>query len=144
MIESRMEIHEVKTNGDLLAAFPVLNVLRPALTPEALALAFPLQSQEGYRLFALTVEGRVAACIGWRLVHKLSSGRTMYVDDLVTAPHQRGKGYAQALLEHAEAEARATGCASFTLDSGHQRHDAHRLYLNFKMRIAAHHFHKDL
>lgn len=139
-----MEIRELTTDEDLVAAFPVLKELRPALTPELLAASFPVQKAEGYRLFAVAVDQKIVACIGWRIQTYLHSGRTMYVDDLVTAASHRGHGYAKALLDQAQAAAGQAGCRTFSLDSGHQRFDAHRVYLNFGMRILSHHFAKDL
>jgi GNAT superfamily N-acetyltransferase len=59
-------------------------------------------------------------------------------------PTSRGKGYAGKLLDFVEAEARAKGYKVVTLDSGHQRFDAHRLYLNKGFKIVAHHFSKTL
>jgi GNAT superfamily N-acetyltransferase len=139
-----MEIRELENETDLEAAFPVLKELRPALTLAGLRDSFPRQRAEGYRLWAAEVGGRIAAVIGWRILHLLHSGKTLYVDDLVTSPAYRGQGLARALLDHTEAEARRAGCSTFSLDSGPQRHDAHRLYLNFRLRIVSHHFAKDL
>lgn len=139
-----MDVRELLTDSDLLNAFPVLKELRPALTPTALVNAFPAQRAEGYRLFAAVDDDKIVACIGWRLLTTLSSGRTLYVDDLVTAPAQRHKGHARALLEAALEAAREAGCRSLSLDSGHQRFDAHRLYLNAGLRIVSHHLARDL
>ncbi|MEI8096204.1 MAG: GNAT family N-acetyltransferase [Spirochaetales bacterium] len=139
-----MLIRELLTEGDLTRAFPVVKELRPLLTLGVLLSAFPVQRAEGYRLFAAEAGGEVTAVIGWRVQTYLHSGKTLYVDDLVTATAHRGKGYARALLDHAEAAAREAGCRSFSLDSGHQRFDAHRVYLNSGLRIVSHHFAKDL
>ncbi len=144
MVQYTMEIRELETENDLKDAFPVLKELRPALTLAGLLNSFPRQRAEGYRLWGARVDGHVAAVIGWRIQHMLHSGKTMYVDDLVTAPSHRGEGLGRALLDHAEAQARQAGCATFSLDSGPQRHDAHRLYLNFRMKIVSHHFSKEL
>jgi hypothetical protein len=45
-----------------------------------------------------------------------------------------------------EAEARRTGCDELHLDSGvgPEREAAHRLYFRHGMRIASHHFSRDL
>jgi GNAT superfamily N-acetyltransferase len=82
--------------------------------------------------------------MGWRILNKLHEGRTLYIDDLVTAAASRRRGFAQALLALAEDHARRAGCRSVTLDSGHQRFDAHRTYLNAGFRIVSHHFTRDL
>jgi GNAT superfamily N-acetyltransferase len=70
--------------------------------------------------------------------------RRLYVDDLVTTASSRSAGVGQALLAELEGRARAAGCAVLDLDSGVQRHDAHRFYLRERMAISAHHFTKQL
>ncbi|WP_086055417.1 GNAT family N-acetyltransferase [Protofrankia coriariae] len=66
----------------------------------------------------------------------------MYVDDLSTLEDARRRGYGRRLLEWLFAEARRLGCDQVQLDSGvgPTRTDAHRLYMNAGMAIAAHHF----
>ena len=53
---------------------------------------------------------------------------------------------AGALLDWLIEEARRLGCGQLHLDSGvgPDREDAHRLYLNKRLRISAHHFQLDL
>jgi GNAT superfamily N-acetyltransferase len=105
-----------------------------------------VQRPEGYRLVVVHDGDRVVAVAGFRLMTNLFSGRVLYVDDLSTHPDARRRGHAAALLEWCEAEARRLGCSELHLDSavGPDRQDAHRLYLNAGMRIAAHHFEKQL
>ncbi len=47
-----------------------------------------------------------------------------------------------ALLRELERRARDAGCAVVDLDSGVQRHGAHRFYLRERMDITSHHFAK--
>ena len=49
-----------------------------------------------------------------------------------------------ALLNWLEDKARHLGCAALTLDSGVQRHDAHRFYFREGMTILAYSFRKAL
>jgi GNAT superfamily N-acetyltransferase len=56
-----------------------------------------------------------------------------WVPDLVVTEAARGAGAGMALLQEAEARARAQRCPTFTLESGFQRTDAHRLYERFGM-----------
>jgi GNAT superfamily N-acetyltransferase len=103
-----------------------------------------VQRAEGYRLAAVfdPSEGDAAAVGGFRVGHSLAWGHAMYCDDLSTRAAFRGKGYAGAIIDWMYAEARRLGCAQFHLDSGvgPDRQEAHRLYLNKKMRISSHHF----
>jgi PhnO protein len=65
-----------------------------------------------------------------------------WVPDLFVAEHARLRGIAFALLEEAERRARERGCWHLTLESGHQRAEAHALYRRFRMRDAGRSFSK--
>jgi hypothetical protein len=62
----------------------------------------------------------------------------------VTDQTNVGKGYAGALLDWVFEKAKELGCQQIHLDSGYQRHAAHRLYLNKKMKMVCHHFSKEI
>jgi GNAT superfamily N-acetyltransferase len=98
------------------------------------------QQRGGFRLIFLEADDVVRAVAGYRIYDLLFSGRTLYLDDLVTRAADRSRGFGGQLFDWLVAEARREGCAAFTLDSGVQRFDAHRFYLMKRMKIAAHHF----
>lgn len=83
-----------------------------------------------------------AAFIGYRVMHTLRTSWMIYVDDLYTDPGHRGKGFAGALLDYVDRDAREKGIPSIHLDSGYMLHDAHRLYLNKGYVLACNHFAK--
>ena len=101
-----------------------------------------VQRPEGYRLVGVSDGERVLAVAGFRVLSTLFAGRMLYIDDLSTHPDARRRGYAGALLEWCEQEARRLGCDELHLDSAviPERQDAHRLYFNRRMRIASYHF----
>jgi GNAT superfamily N-acetyltransferase len=98
------------------------------------------QQKGGYLLAFLESEGEVRSAVGYRFLEKLLSGRYLYVDDLVTRESDRSQGYGEQLFAWLIEQAREHGCENLELDSGVQRHDAHRFYLVNGMRISAHHF----
>jgi GNAT superfamily N-acetyltransferase len=102
------------------------------------------QRLEGYRVVAAFDPSSedAAAVAGFRTGHYLAWGYSMYCDDLSTRSPFRGKGHGGVLLDWMVTEARRLGCEQFHLDSGvgPDRQDAHRLYLNKRMRISSHHF----
>ncbi len=101
--------------------------------------------QEGYQLAFIEDEtGQAAAVIGFRYLWFTYNGKHLYIDDLSTLPEVRGKGYGGMLIDHVCDLAKQKGYAVVTLDSGHQRFDAHRLYLNKGFTISSHHFSKQL
>jgi GNAT superfamily N-acetyltransferase len=101
-----------------------------------------VQRPEGYRIVGAFEGERCVAVAGFRVIHNLFSGDTLYVDDLSTLPEARGRGHGRALLEWCKEEGRRQGCGEFHLDSGvgPEREDAHRLYFNTGLRITSYHF----
>jgi GNAT superfamily N-acetyltransferase len=126
-------------------ALPVLQELRPHLDGDARRAVQAEGAPQGYTFTAAFDDG--GDCLGvagWRIVATAFVGRKLYVDDLVTASSARGTGVGAALIAHLEQRARAAGCTVLDLDSGVQRHDAHRFYLRERMHISSHHFTKRL
>ena len=132
------------TEDDIIKCSDVLRTLRPHLTETELAEMIKEMWQNGFKLAFIEEDNKGVAAIGYRHLQFLYNGKHIYIDDLVTLPGYRGKGYAAALLDHVETEAKEHGYKTITLDSGHHRGDAHRLYLNKKFTISAHHFVKQL
>lgn len=85
-------------------------------------------------------EDRCLAIPGWRIVVNTSTLRKLYVDDLSTTSTARSTGVGGALLRELRIRAHSEGCHVLDLDSGVQRHDAHRFYLRERMEITSHHF----
>src|SRR6478735_10516537 len=118
------------TEEDILKCWDVLFVLRPHLIKETFVSTVQEMMTEGYQLAYIEENGKAVAAIGFRYVQFLYNGKHFYIDDLSTLPESRGKGYGGMLLDYVADLAREKGFKAITLDSGHARHDAHRLYLN--------------
>ena len=139
-----MEIRIAKTDEDILRCFKVLKELRPHLHSDSYLSTVKKMMAEGYLLAYIEENNIAVAAVGFRYLQLLYNGRQYYIDDLSTLPENRGKGHAGKLLDYVIDLARKEGFAAVTLDSGHQRFDAHRLYLNRGFKIVAHHFAKNL
>jgi GNAT superfamily N-acetyltransferase len=125
-------------------AYEAMLELRPNIGTETqfVALVNDVQRPTGYRLVASFDDGNsvAAAAAGFHIRDMLAWGHYLYVEDLVTRASARRGGHATGLLAWIRAEAVRHGCDSLQLDSGVQRHDAHRLYLSCGYRITGHHF----
>jgi GNAT superfamily N-acetyltransferase len=119
---------------------PVLIELRPHLTPETLAQVYSEGHPQGLRFTAVYDDGRCVAVAGWRIVAATVALRKLYVDDLVTASDQRGRGVGAALLSELERRAREAGCRVLDLDSATEREDAHRFYFREGLVVRGFHF----
>ena len=137
-----MVIQTGKSAVDIFKCREVVFELRPQLEQENLLVIIQEMMSEGYQFAYIEVDGKAVSFIGYRYLQYLFNGKHIYIDDLSTLPEYRGKGYADKLLQHVEEIAILKGYDVVTLDSGHQRTDAHRLYLNKGFNIVAHHFSK--
>ena len=139
-----MEITEAKTDAEILLCWDVANELRPHLEKEKFVSLIKEMFSEGYHLAFVQENGIALAAIGFRYLQFLYNGKHFYIDDLATLSSARKKGYGSALLDYVFELAKQKGFKSVTLDSGHHRHDAHRLYLNKGFTISSHHFSRQL
>lgn len=127
-------------------AFNAMQALRTDLADEQAFVqqVDEIQRAEGYRLVAAFEDGETsaAAVAGFRVGHGLAWGHYLYVDDLSTMPKARRRGHGRELLGWLVEEGKRLGCDQLHLDSGVglDRADAHRLYLNAGLVIAAYHF----
>ena len=77
--------------------------------------------------------------------YNLASGYHIHIDDLVTMPQCRQKGYASRLLEEVRKIGAETGATKIHLNVhvNHDRAGAHRLYFKNGFEICAYHFRCD-
>jgi GNAT superfamily N-acetyltransferase len=132
------------TPEEIDRCFPVMSQLRPLLIEAEFAGRIQAQQADGYQLAFLEHEGAVVSVAGFRVQKMLSSGKTFYVDDLVTDAAARSKGHGEAMIQWLIALAKEAQCNSFDLDSGTHRQDAHAFYLRNRLRITSFHFHLPL
>ncbi len=118
----------------------VMRELRPHIKAIDFAARVLSQQNEGYQLAFLELDGVVRSVAGFRILHLLFSGRTLYIDDLVTHDSDRSRGFGAALFDWLVKHAKEQACEYLTLDSGVQRFAAHRFYLTRGMDITSHHF----
>lgn len=128
-------------------AYLALRELRPAIgsVDDFVERVNRIQRPEGYRVIGSFADGeeQAVAAAGFRTQHFLAWGHALYVDDLSSRPGFRRQGHSGALMDWLLGEARRLGCEQLHLDSGvgPDREEAHRLYLNKRLRISSHHFH---
>ena len=134
------------SDADLRRCFAVMRQLRPHFEQEEgfIAQVRRQMAQERWRLAFVEEADEVVALAGFRLLECLASGKTLYVDDLVTREEARSKGHGESLMRWLEAHARKLGCQTFSLDSGTQRTAAHKFYFRMGMSIPSFHFAKTL
>ncbi|MCU1253446.1 MAG: family N-acetyltransferase [Edaphobacter sp.] len=128
------------TPEEIDRCFLVMSQLRPLLIEEEFFERIKTQQAEGFQLAFLENESAIVSVAGFRIQNMLSSGKTFYVDDLVTDSAARSQGHGEAMLQWLIALAREAGCHTFSLDSGTQRQDAHAFYLRQRLRITSFHF----
>ena len=89
-----------------------------------------MQSQPGNVYLVAEIDGRVAGCLQYTLIHGLSragASRAQIEGVRVDADH-RGQRIGEAMMQAAIDRARADGCALVQLTTDRRRGDAHRFY----------------
>ncbi len=123
-----MAVIECNDEELLRKAWPVVSQLRDHISLEEFLARAAAAKDEGYRLFALEVDGRIVGAIGCRIVNDLASGRSFYIDDLVVDGAERSSGHGRALIAFAKKQAAEAKCDAIRLTSNFQRVRAHAFY----------------
>ena len=126
------------------SALPVLQELRTELTAALLEGVLADGAPQGPRFLAAFDEEQCLGVAGWRIVANTNALLMLYIDDLVTTNRARSRGVGAMLLRELESRAIRAGCLSLELDSGVERHSAHRFYERQGMDTVAQHFSKRL
>ena len=135
-----IHIAPAESDADIVRCFPVMAQLRPHLLEAGFVARVRRMQTEGFHLASLAEDGVVRAVAGYRFHEKLFSGRTLYVDDLVSDGTHRSRGHGARLLAWLATQAQARGCDLLELDSGVQRYEAHRFYFRERMSVTSYHF----
>ena len=123
-----MSIRIANSAHEIYACFSLMQLLRPHIREASFVSLIREQQNSGYRLAYLHESSGILALAGFRVNENLAWGRFLYVDDLITLPEHRSKGYGARLLKWLASQARREGCRQLHLDSGVQRIDAQRFY----------------
>lgn len=139
------EIQIATTYDQIQSCYAVMQQLRPHLIKQQeFVEQVQRQLKEGYHLAYIEVDGEIKALAGFRFLEFLAWGKVLYIDDLITNTKTRRNGFGGQLLKWVIEQAKSKNCDQVHLDSGPQRHDAHRLYLNHGFKIIGHHFALDV
>ena len=133
-------VRKALTTEDVMKCREVIRDLRPHIPEESYVAIMMKMIGDGYTLLYIEEDGKAVSFAGFVKGYKLHRGNYIYIDDLNTLPAYRKKGHASMLMDHIEAIGREENVNEIHLDSGVQRHDAHRFYLSRKFIISSHHF----
>ncbi|MBL7703583.1 MAG: GNAT family N-acetyltransferase [Ferruginibacter sp.] len=139
-----MKIAYASTAEELTDCFEVMKELRPHHTTESFLTTMEEMKKEDYHLLYLEDENKIVSVAGFRFTTTLYDGLIIDFDDFVTLATGRSKGYGARMFDHLVGIAKEKGIKSIHLNSAHHRYDAHRFYLDKKMKIIAHHFRIDV
>jgi len=130
-------IRHASSHEELVACFPVVSELRPYLQDaEEWCERVSAMTPAGYRVLAAWDGDRVLAVAGYRVMENLIHRRFLYVDDLVSATGERGKGLGAALLRELSTVARGEHCWRLVLDTAATNANARRFYAREGLRDA--------
>jgi GNAT superfamily N-acetyltransferase len=139
------EIKTARTDLEILACYPVMSQLRPHLAPDEFLAQVKRQVADlGFQLVYLAEQDEVLGVAGIRTGEWLAGGKYLEIEDLVTSENARSAGHGGRLFDSILDTAQGEGCGEVRLVSNVTRYDAHRFYLNKRMKIQAYYFSMDL
>jgi GNAT superfamily N-acetyltransferase len=135
-----MKISIAATDDELIRCYPIMAELRPHLSETEFIEQTHRQQRDGFQIVYLEDKNQIVSVAGFRILEYLGWGKTLYVDDLVTVSAARSRRHGGRLFDWLVEHATSRDCDQLHLDSGVQRHAAHRFYLQRRMDITCHHF----
>jgi len=124
--------------------FLIMKELRTHLQQDSFIGLVRHMESEGYKLAYIEEKTKIVAVAGYRIFTNLFVGRNLYVDDLVTSKQCRSQGHGEAMVSWLRGIALENECNYLHLDSGTQRHQAHKFYFRHGLSIASYHFGEEL
>jgi GNAT superfamily N-acetyltransferase len=115
--QNRLTCRELQTDHEIRDAFPLMSTLRDRVRRETFLSEVRRQQLQGYELIGAFEGERLVALAGVRRSHTLSRGEHLFVDDLVTATDEQGRGHASELLRWLAIRAASEGTVRLYLDS---------------------------
>lgn len=137
-------IKQAETDIEIMGCFDVMLELRPHLIRENFVNQIREMEKQAYKLVFIENSQGVVCVAGFRMSNNLFMGKNFYVDDLVTSESARSKTYGEKMIRYLRALAVENQCCVFHLDSGTQRHQAHKFYFKNNLSIASYHFSEKL
>lgn len=134
------QVEIADTPEKILKCWEVIYALRPHLVQDEFVALIQKMQADKFTLLFIEEAGKAVSAAGFVEGIKLHRGKYIYIDDLSTLTSHRGKGLGTALLDWIFDYAQKNSFNQVHLDSGVQRFDAHRLYLNYGFNISSHHF----
>jgi GNAT superfamily N-acetyltransferase len=134
------DIYTARIEADVRQCWLAFHELRPHLQSEdEFVERWRKQAEEGYQIIYAKEGDKVVAAAGYRFLNTLAWGHILYIDDLVALQTSHRMGLGTLLLQHLQNEARERCCDAVHLDTGYQRHLAHRSYLRNGFHMDCHH-----
>lgn len=133
------EVREANKEEDVRRCWLVFQELRPHLTEEEFVKRWKTQREEGYDIAYVEFDNEVVAAAGFRVMNTMAWGRILYLDDLIALGSQHGQGWGTTILIWLQEKARRQQCDGMHLDTGYQRHAAHKAYLRNGFELICHH-----
>ena len=138
------KIFIAESEDEIERCYEAFKALRPHIEKGSFIAQVLRQRKQSFQIVAVQIGDTIPSAAGFRFAEFLAWGKVLYIDDLTTLADHRGNGYAAMLMDWLIELAKREHCDGLHLDTGHQRHLAHKLYLSKGLEINAHHLSVEL
>lgn len=134
------EIVTLEKMEEMLACFPLIQLLNPQMSLDTYQLYLKQMVQTGYRQVVVRREKYLIAVSGYWLGVKLYCGPYLEVDNLVVHEDFRGQGIGRQIIEFLQQEAQRMGCLVMMLDAYKNNTQAGQFYSNLGFEAKGNHW----
>lgn len=134
------EIETLEKMEEMLACFPLIQLLNPQMSLDTYQLYLKQMVQTGYRQVVVRREKDLIAVSGYWLGVKLYCGPYLEVDNLVVHEEFRGQGIGRQIIEFLQHEAQRKGCLVMMLDAYKNNTQAGQFYSNLGFEAKGNHW----
>lgn len=137
-------IAELTTLPEMLAQYPLIRQLNPAMSEATYQSLLQQMLPNGYRMVGIFSGDICLGLSGFWINTKLYSGKYLEIDNFVIDAASRSQQLGKQLSEWLHALAMQEDCQTIMLDAYTSNHAAHKFYFREGFHIKSYHFYKSL
>lgn len=134
-----MQIRELTTIDEMLAAFEVLQHMYPKMTREKYGTIIRQRKEEGYRMVGVFDGNKCVSSAGFWIGVRFYCGKFIQLDNMVTLPEYRSKGAGKIITDFIKEIGKTENCLKVLVDTYVENFDAHRFFLKEGFIIRGYH-----
>jgi GNAT superfamily N-acetyltransferase len=134
-----IHIQQLTQAEEMGSVLPLFQQLYPTLTLEKFQEALSIKIPQGYRISALSDNGKLTAACGFWIGHRFYCNKFLQMDNFIVDQKHQSQGYGKHMVDWFKAHAKENQCDHIILDSLVENKRAHQFFAREGFIIRGHH-----